>query len=142
MHTLWLSAIGILLAMPGLAREPSAQLAKQCVTNMDSGLVAGYQREEIAGHPVTNIVHLCSEYFNLDRADVGDVSRAQNVADVMVKLRYTVIEAAPGKTLKRCIGIDDPSESHLIPVGTQFKPEDRKISMQLWTHGWKCKGDQ
>jgi hypothetical protein len=141
MQTLRLTVIGILLATPSLARTPSAQEAKQCVMTMDSDLVSGYEQQEKADHSIRNIVRLCSEYYNLRHVDVLDVSRAENVADVKVRLQYTVIKAVTSKSLKRCIGIDDPGESHVIPASTEIPPSDRKISMQLWTSGWKCKGD-
>jgi hypothetical protein len=141
MRTLSLAMIGILLATPSLGRAPSAQEAKQCVAAMDSDLVAGYEQRESANHSVTNTVHLCSEYYNLRRADVLDVSQAATTAAVRLRLRYTVTNAITSKSLKRCIGIDDQSESHLIPAGTDIPPVDRKISMQLWQSGWKCKDD-
>jgi len=137
MRVCTLTAIGILISSSSFAAEPSDQDAKKCVIASDADLVAEL------GPKMSNP---CSAYLRLDSADVVDVSKAENTADVMVRLRYTVIKEIGSNALGRCIDISDQGENHTIPVGTEIptkdgkiKMKDRKIAMQQWTSGWKCK---
>lgn len=111
------------------AAGPTANEAKQCVTKWDDATIA-----ELWGGKA----HFCSEYFQLDHIAIADTSLAQNMADVMVSLRYKVIKNLDSNFLNRCLGklasVPDPP----IPVGMVLQPKDRKVSMQRWTSGWKC----
>ena len=83
--------------------------------------------------------HFCSEYFQLDRIAITDTSFAQNMADVMVGLTYTVIKKLDSNFLDRCFGKMTSVPPPPISIGTILQPKGRKISMQRWTSGWKCK---
>jgi hypothetical protein len=132
-----LAAIAILISFSSFAAGPSAREAKKCVLELDADLVAEL------GPKISNP---CANYLRLDNASIVDVSKAENTADVMVRLRYTVIKGIASNALGRCINISDQGEDHPISVGTEIPTKDgkitikdRKISMQEWTTGWKCK---
>jgi hypothetical protein len=122
--------IATMISSPCIAAGPTANEAKQCVTKSDEATIAELWEGK---------AHFCSEYFQLDRIAITDTSFAQNMADVMVGLSYTVIKKLDSNFLDRCLGKLTSVPNPPIPIGTILQPKGRKISMQRWTSGWKCK---
>jgi hypothetical protein len=127
----------MLIPYPSLAaRLPTSAEAEQCVVKADKNLLAGMWNKT---------AHLCSEYFALERVDVTDISRAANIADVMINLQYRVLMpsgdgipmSAIATVVQLCTGVT-VSGSDGLP-GTTLSRKARKISMQEWATGWKCK---
>jgi hypothetical protein len=127
----------MLIPYPSLAaRLPTSAEAEQCVVKADKNLLAGMWNKT---------AHLCSEYFALERVDVTDISRAANIADVMINLQYRVLMpsgdgipmSAIATVVQLCTGVT-VSRSDGLP-GTTLSRKARKISMQEWATGWKCK---
>ncbi len=121
------------------ARLPTSSEAQQCVIKADKDLFAGMWNK---------LAHLCSEFFSLEKVEVTDISRAANMADVMISLQYRVLmpstsASADGRlmsanpsTVQLCTGA---TVSGVVLPGTILLRKDRKVSMQEWATGWKCK---
>jgi hypothetical protein len=127
--------LATMISSPCIAAGPTADEAKQCVTKSDEATIAELWEEREGERKA----HVCSEYFQLEKIAITDTSFAQNTADVMVGLRYTVIKKLDRNFLDRCLGKLTPMPTLPISIGTILQPKDRKISMQRWTSGWKCK---
>lgn len=124
------AAAGLLAGSAQAAGLPRPDEVKLCVARADRDLLAGVW--DGGGHA-------CSELFALERAEVADISRSGNTADVMATLHYRVVGTAAGplpSTVQICTGVMVTGSA---PAGTTLVRKDRRIAMQEWASGWRCK---